>query len=241
MVKESLIFFRDPKSPVSEAYRTLRTNIQFSGVDKALKIITITSSDAGEGKTTTICNLAITMALSEKKVILIDADLRKPRVHSKFMISNETGLTNILAQKKPLESVIKTASVKDLDIITSGPIPPNPSELLQSESMGNFLEDLKKKYDYILLDTPPVGMVTDAAILAAKSDGIILVVTSGKTHIDEAKRAKQLLLNVDAKILGVVLNKVNRYEKGYYQKYYRYYEDEKKASKKSRKKRRSNE
>lgn len=241
MVKESLIFFRDPKSPVSEAYRTLRTNIQFSGVDKALKIITITSSDVGEGKTTTICNLAITMALSEKKVILIDADLRKPRVHSKFMISNETGLTNILAQKKPLESVIKTASVKDLDIITSGPIPPNPSELLQSESMGNFLEDLKKKYDYILLDTPPVGMVTDAAILAAKSDGIILVVTSGKTHIDEAKRAKQLLLNVDAKILGVVLNKVNRYEKGYYQKYYRYYEDEKKASKKSRKKRRSNE
>lgn len=241
MVKESLIFFRDPKSPVSEAYRTLRTNIQFSGVDKALKIITITSSDAGEGKTTTICNLAITMALSGKKVILIDADLRKPRVHSKFMISNETGLTNILAQKKPLESVIKTASVKDLDIITSGPIPPNPSELLQSESMGNFLEDLKKKYDYILLDTPPVGMVTDAAILAAKSDGIILVVTSGKTHIDEAKRAKQLLLNVDAKILGVVLNKVNRYEKGYYQKYYRYYEDEKKASKKSRKKRRSNE
>lgn len=241
MVKESLIFFRDPKSPVSEAYRTLRTNIQFSGVDKALKIITITSSDAGEGKTTIICNLAITMALSGKKVILIDADLRKPRVHSKFMISNETGLTNILAQKKPLESVIKTASVKDLDIITSGPIPPNPSELLQSESMGNFLEDLKKKYDYILLDTPPVGMVTDAAILAAKSDGIILVVTSGKTHIDEAKRAKQLLLNVDAKILGVVLNKVNRYEKGYYQKYYRYYEDEKKASKKSRKKRRSNE
>ncbi|NLM75914.1 MAG: CpsD/CapB family tyrosine-protein kinase [Clostridiaceae bacterium] len=241
MVKESLIFFRDPKSPVSEAYRTLRTNIQFSGVDKALKIITITSSDVGEGKTTTICNLAITMALSGKKVILIDADLRKPRVHSKFMISNETGLTNILAQKKPLESVIKTASVKDLDIITSGPIPPNPSELLQSESMGNFLEDLKKKYDYILLDTPPVGMVTDAAILAAKSDGIILVVTSGKTHIDEAKRAKQLLLNVDAKILGVVLNKVNRYEKGYYQKYYRYYEDEKKASKKSRKKRRSNE
>ncbi len=174
-------------------------------------------------------------------MILIDADLRKPGVHSKFMISNETGLTNILAQKKPLESVIKTASVKDLDIITSGPIPPNPSELLQSESMGNFLEDLKKKYDYILLDTPPVGMVTDAAILAAKSDGIILVVTSGKTHIDEAKRAKQLLLNVDAKILGVVLNKVNRYEKGYYQKYYRYYEDEKKASKKSRKKRRSNE
>lgn len=241
MVKESLIFFRDPKSPVSEAYRTLRTNIQFSGVDKALKIITITSSDAGEGKTTIICNLAITMALSGKKVILIDADLRKPGVHSKFMISNETGLTNILAQKKPLESVIKTASVKDLDIITSGPIPPNPSELLQSESMGNFLEDLKKKYDYILLDTPPVGMVTDAAILAAKSDGIILVVTSGKTHIDEAKRAKQLLLNVDAKILGVVLNKVNRYEKGYYQKYYRYYEDEKKASKKSRKKRRSNE
>lgn len=241
MVKESLIFFRDPKSPVSEAYRTLRTNIQFSGVDKALKIITITSSDVGEGKTTIICNLAITMALSGKKVILIDADLRKPGVHSKFMISNETGLTNILAQKKPLESVIKTASVKDLDIITSGPIPPNPSELLQSESMGNFLEDLKKKYDYILLDTPPVGMVTDAAILAAKSDGIILVVTSGKTHIDEAKRAKQLLLNVDAKILGVVLNKVNRYEKGYYQKYYRYYEDEKKASKKSRKKRRSNE
>lgn len=238
MVKESLIFLRDPKSPVSEAYRAIRTNIQFSGVDRTFKIITVTSTDAGEGKTTTICNLAITMALSGKKVLLIDADLRKPRVHINFAISNETGLTNILAQKKPLGSVIKTASVKDLDIITSGPKPPNPSELLQSESMSKLLDDLKQKYDYIFLDTPPVGMVTDAAILAAKSDGTILVVHSGKTHIDEAQRAKQLLLNVDAKILGVVLNKINRSEKGYCKKYYKYYEDEDITPKRRRRRRR---
>ncbi|KAB3583730.1 CpsD/CapB family tyrosine-protein kinase, partial [Phocaeicola vulgatus] len=187
-----LITISNPKSPVAEAYRTLRTNIQFSNIDGNLQTICVTSSGPGEGKSTTISNLAETFAQAGNRVAIIDCDLRKPRLHRIFKLTNTKGVTTLLSGQSEIEDVIQVAG-SDLTVITSGPIPPNPSELLGSKRMKDLLEVLKKRYDIVLIDAPPVGLVTDAAILSAIVDGIILVVASGKTDIDGAKRAKKLL------------------------------------------------
>ncbi|MTM43691.1 polysaccharide biosynthesis tyrosine autokinase, partial [Turicibacter sanguinis] len=194
-----LITISNPKSPVAEAYRTLRTNIQFSNIDGNLQTICVTSSGPGEGKSTTISNLAETFAQAGNRVAIIDCDLRKPRLHRIFKLTNTKGVTTLLSGQSEIEDVIQVAG-SDLTVITSGPIPPNPSELLGSKRMKDLLEVLKKRYDIVLIDAPPVGLVTDAAILSAIVDGIILVVASGKTDIDGAKRAKKLLENVGARI-----------------------------------------
>lgn len=220
-----LITIKNPKSPVAESYRTLRTNIQFSNIDGDLKTMCVTSSGPGEGKSTTISNLAETFAQAGNRVIVIDCDLRKPRLHKVFALSNTMGMTNLLAGQVEIEDVTRVTG-SDLTVITSGPIPPNPSELLGSQKMKTLLEDLKKKYDVILVDAPPVGVVTDAAILSTIVDGTILVVASGKTEIDGAKRAKQLLENVGARILGVTMTMIPVSRKGYYgYQYYSYYND----------------
>lgn len=224
MSLDKLVSLNNPKSIISEAYRTLRTNIQFSSVDKNIKSISITSFNAEEGKTTTISNLAIMMAKAGKKVLLIDADLRRSKIHEYFEMNNISGLTNALILDKPLKGVIRKSGVKGLDILTSGPKPPNPSEILGSDSMKMLISQAKEEYDRILLDSPPIGAVTDPAILAAIVDGTILVVNYGKTNIEEAKRSKLLLENVNANILGVVLNKIPKNSKGYYNNNY-YYQD----------------
>lgn len=210
-----LITISNPKSPVAEAYRTLRTNIQFSNIDGNLQTICVTSSGPGEGKSTTISNLAETFAQAGNRVAIIDCDLRKPRLHRIFKLTNTKGVTTLLSGQSEIEDVIQVA-VSDLTVITSGPIPPNPSELLGSKRMKDLLEVLKKRYDIVLIDAPPVGLVTDAAILSAIVDGIILVVASGKTDIDGAKRAKKLLENVGARILGVTMTMIPVSKKGYY-------------------------
>lgn len=220
MSLNNLISLNHPKAPISEAYRTLRTNIQFSSLDKNINTILITSAGPEEGKSTTISNLAITMAQANKKILLIDADLRKPKIHEYFGLNNSTGLTNVLVINKYLEDVVKKSTVAGLDILTSGPKPPNPSEILGSNSMKELLDEVKRKYDVILLDSPPVGLVTDPAILSAIVDGTILVVNFGKTSIQEAQRSKQLLENVNANILGVVLNKISGKGNGCYNHYY---------------------
>lgn len=222
---ETLISVNNPKSPISEAYRMLRTNIQFSSYDRLLKVINITSTGPGEGKTTTICNLAVTMAQSGKKVLLIDADLRKPQLHRQFNVKNSRGLTNVLVQHVKTDDVIVATEQRGLDILTTGPIPPNPSELIGSKRMMDIIEVVTMKYDHILIDCPPVGVVTDPALLSAIVDGTIFVVSYGKTSIEESKRAKSLLDNVNANILGVVLNKIPKDGKGYYG-YYQYYGDD---------------
>ncbi len=241
MSLDTLVSLSNPKSPISEAYRTLRTNIQFSSFDKELKTISITSSGPGEGKTTSISNLAITIAQTDKTVLLIDADLRKPQVHRVFQLNNPKGLTNVLAQQIPLEEVVKETRIPGLHILTSGPKPPNPSELLGSNAMKEFIKAVSQKYDMVLIDSPPVGVVTDGAILATVVDGTILVVSSGKTYIEEAQRSKQLLQNVKANILGVVLNRIPVNGRGYYGYYYHhYYEEEaEKPSKKGRRRARA--
>lgn len=219
-----IITYTDPKSPTAEAYRVLRTNIQFVNIDKNIRSIVITSSEAEEGKSTVIVNYAITLAQSNKKILLIDGDLRKPSLHKFFDTSNNKGLTNIIFEDTHYQDVTHTTIVENLDLLTSGPIPPNPSEVLGSVKMKGALDYLKEVYDIILIDSPPVGLVTDSAILSTIVDGTIFVCEAGKTKIDTAKYAKSCLDKVNANILGVVLNKIPIENKGYY-KYpsYQYY------------------
>ncbi|SKA88654.1 capsular exopolysaccharide family [Caloramator quimbayensis] len=228
-----IILKKHPKSPISEAYRTLRTNIQFASFDKEVKVILVTSSGPSEGKTTTASNLAYTLSETSKKVLLVDCDLRKPKIHKIFKISNQTGLSNILIEDYDLSTAIKKAD-NNLYVLTAGTLPPNPVEMISSKKMSDFIEKVKDEYDYIILDTPPVVSVTDAQILSTMADGVILVVSSGEANKEAAIRAKELLLNVNAKILGVVLNKLDIASKGGYgYRYYYYYsEDEGKRKRK---------
>lgn len=202
MEKSELITIQDPKSPVSEAYRTLRTNIQFSSVDNEVQTIMITSSGPGEGKSTTSSNLAAVMAESGAETIIIDCDQRKPTLHKKFLVSNKKGLSDVLAGKAEFKDAVVSTGIDNLDLLTSGTKPPNPSGLLASRRMKTFIEELKEKYRYIIVDTPPVIAVTDAQIVSTYVDGCILVVASSQADRDAALKAKKLLEKVNANILG---------------------------------------
>lgn len=228
-----LITHTNSKSPISEAYRTLRTNIQFSSVDKQIKTLVVTSPTMSEGKTTTITNLAETFAQAGNRVIIVDADLRRPRVHQVFEVSNQQGLTNVLAGQVGLKDVVKVAG-SQINILTSGPIPPNPSELLGSTKMKELVQVLSDHYDIVLIDTPPVNVVTDAAVLSTLVDGVILAIASGKTEIESGKRALKSLEAVNANVLGAVMTMVPVTKKGYYS--YQYYSYEEGAENKKKRK-----
>lgn len=204
----NLITHSEPKSPISEQFRTVRTNIQFSAIDTEISTILVTSSSPGEGKSTTISNLAVTFANQDKKVLLIDADLRKPTIHYTFQLENYDGLTSALTKGLPVGKVAQETKVKNLSVITSGPIPPNPSELLSSNAMKRFIEECKVHFDVVLFDMPPVLAVTDAQIIAKECDGVVLVIRSGHAEKDNVKKSKELLDRVGSKILGAVLNAV---------------------------------
>ena len=238
MKRPRIFTLRNPKSPVSEAFRTLRTNIQFYSIDDPIKSLVVTSSGPGEGKSTVSINIAATIAQTEKKVLLIDGDLRKPTLHRAFNMSSLKGLTNILVEDAEYTDVLYGAKeVKGLDVIGSGPIPPNPAELLGSNKMKAFIESMNEKYDMVILDAPPIGLVTDSAILSTIVDGTILVCAVGEADINATKRAKDLLDKVNANILGVVLNKVPIKGSGYYKYHYSqyydysYYDDDKRRGK----------
>ena len=218
-VQRKLIATTDPKSPISEQYRTIRTNIVFSSVDQTIRSLMVTSAGPGEGKSTTTANLAIVFAQQGKKVLLVDADMRKPTMQYTFNSSNAIGLTNVLAKQKVLEAAVFETDVDGLDLLSSGPIPPNPAELLGSNAMSELLEAAYNEYDMVIFDTPPVLAVTDAQVLANQCDGTVLVVNSGKTEIDGALRAKELLEAAKAKLLGVVLNNRKLKESSYYYYY----------------------
>jgi capsular exopolysaccharide synthesis family protein len=204
----SLITKFNPKSPISEQYRTIRTNIEFASIDKQLRSLLVTSSGPSEGKSSTTANLAVVFAQQGKKVLLIDGDLRKPTVHYAFKFDNRIGLSTLLVGEKPLEESIKETDIPNLDILTSGPIPPNPSELLGSNAMKKMLQLAEERYDIILLDTPPVLAVTDAQILANICDGSMIVVRSEQTEYQAIQKAKELLVPADAKLIGIILNDV---------------------------------
>ncbi|WP_207655804.1 CpsD/CapB family tyrosine-protein kinase [Vallitalea okinawensis] len=228
MVSKNLIAYNNPKSPITEAYRMLRTNLYYCHTDKRIQTIVVTSPDKGEGKTTTGGNLALTIAKDGHKVLILDCDLRKPRVHKYFKVDNEQGITNMLVDGLPFENIRKIfQGDSNIHIVTSGPLPPNPAELLGSQKMLQFLKKLKEEYDYILIDAPPVGQVTDAAVIGPEADGVILTLASAQSNIHAAKRAKELLDNVGAKIIGTVLTKVDKSNTGYkYYSYYNYYGEE---------------
>jgi len=215
-----LIVHEEIKSPISEAYRTLRTNLQFSKSQGKLKTIMFTSAGPGEGKSTTVANTAVALAQSGKKVILMDCDLRKPVQHKIFGKKNR-GLTNILVEEVKIEEFLQKTEIENLRILTGGPIPPNPSELLGSSKMQEILNYLKSQADYLIIDVPPVVAVTDACVLAAKVDGIALVVNFGAIRPEMAQKAKNLLLKANGHVLGVIINRVEIEEEDSY--YYYYY------------------
>jgi capsular exopolysaccharide synthesis family protein len=230
-IASHLVTHFDPKSSVSEAYRALRTSLLFSRVStveadgtKLGSLFGITSSAPKEGKSTTISNLAITVAQGGQKVLLIDCDLRRPVLHAVFGYNKEPGITNYLVGRATIDDIIRTSPIRNLDVVTSGTIPPNPSELIGSERMKEFLADMQKRYDLILIDTPPVIPVTDAQVVSTLVDGMIIVISSGVTQTELAKRSKDLILKVGGKIVGLVLNNFDIYNTyGSYYKYYRYY------------------
>ncbi|STP30550.1 capsular exopolysaccharide family protein [Enterococcus durans] len=206
----SLISVADQTATIPEQYRAIRSNIQF------------TSSGPGEGKSTTSANLAVVFANSGKKVLLVDADLRKPSVALTVHLSNINGLTNLLGSKeKDIQECIVETMIDNLWVMTSGPKPPNPSEMLDSKRMMDIIAELKKQYDLIIFDTPPVASVTDAQILSAKTDGVVLVVRERKTIKKDLLKAKKLLAIAKANILGIVYNGVKKSSEYDYYYYHR--------------------
>jgi len=186
-------------------------------------LLLITSVNPGDGKTIVATNLAASLAQAGENVLLIDADIRKPRCHRVFSLPNRVGLTNVLVESLDVDQAIQSVSSLDLSVMTSGPIPPNPAELLDSPPMGVLLRKVRDRYDHVLIDSPPAGALADATILASKVDGILLVLQSGETRIDQAREVKESLERANGRILGAVLNKVKYSTKDYRYRYY--YED----------------
>ncbi len=213
-----------PRDPISEAYRVLRTNLSFSAIDKELQDLLITSSSPGEGKSTTVANLATVMAQTGKRVIVVDADLRRPVQHKVFALPNNQGLTTaLLDQKTAVSSHIQSTPIRNLRVMTSGPIPPNPAELLNSQRMAQVLAELREEAEIIIYDTPPVLTVADASILSSQVDGCILIIETGKTRRDTFIQAAQRLHKTGSNLFGVVMNRLRPGRSGYYYDYYYYY------------------
>jgi len=201
-----LITISDPNSPVAEAYRTLRMNLQFAALDKALRSVLITSPGSGEGKSTTLANLAVTMGQVDRRVIMVDSDLRRPHLHELFGLHNETGLTTMMLDDAALASPpLQETSVPGLRLLASGTLPPRPSDLLGSQRMDKVIEALLNDADILLFDAPPVMAATDAVVLSTKMDGVLLVVSAGETKREAAQQALERLKKVNANVLGAVL------------------------------------
>ncbi|MCY8316562.1 CpsD/CapB family tyrosine-protein kinase [Bacillus vallismortis] len=205
-MRRTVIAMSEPKSLNSEQYRTIRTNIEFASVDRQMKSVMITSASPGEGKSTTAANLAVVFAQQGKKVLLVDADLRRPTVHTAFHLENIIGLTSVLLRKSSLKQAMQASNEKQLDVLTSGPIPPNPAELLSSKEMKELANEACAAYDMVIFDTPPILAVADAQILGSVADGSILVISSGKTEKERAAKAKEALESCNSKLLGAIMN-----------------------------------
>lgn len=216
----NLITISDTKSIISEQFRTIRANITFSMPDQELKTILVTSSTPGEGKSTNAANLGVVFAQEGKRVLIIDGDLRKPTLHQTFKTFNKLGLSNVISKKAAYNEAIQETFIFGLDVLTSGPIPPNPAELLASKSMDALILDVKRDYDIVIMDAPPLLSVSDAQILANKCDGTVLVVNTGVVEKEAVRKANAILSNAQSIIIGVVLNKyVTPKRQHYYNEY----------------------
>jgi protein-tyrosine kinase len=205
-----LITVSEPRSPISEAYRTLRTNLDFAGLDRKLQTLVITSAGVGEGKSTTLANLAVVTAQAGQKVILVDADLRRPSLHGIFGLANDSGLTTMMMEETALASPpLQDTGIEGLSLLASGPLPPNPAELMGSRRMEEVIAVLSQRASHVFFDTPPVVAVTDAAVLSTKVDGVLLVISAGKTRREYARSAVQRLQQINARLVGTVLTNVS--------------------------------
>lgn len=217
-----LITVTQPKSPVAEQYRTIRTNIEFMAVDREIQAILVTSATQGEGKSTTASNLAVAYAQQGKNVLIIDTDMRRPTVHYTFRVANGLGLSSLLTRQAEKEKVILPTKVDNLSILTAGPIPPNPAELLSSRAMEHLISQLREEFDVIIFDAPPLLQVADSRITSKLTDGVVLVVGCTTSDRQRVLKAKEQLELAEAKILGVVLNRRELTDDSAYQYYYSY-------------------
>lgn len=218
--RPGLVVSSKPNSVVSEQFRTIRTNIQFSMLDESLKSIVITSAGPGSGKSIISANLAATFASEDKRVLLVDADLRKPTVHKTFRVRNNDGLTTLLTKREAqIQELVYRSHIEGLYILTSGIIPPNPAELLSSNRMNELMKMLEEEFDIVIYDMPPIIAVTDAQIMASKADGTIFVLPKGQASKDEVFKAKELLDMVNANVLGAIFNRVEKSTDNYYYYY----------------------
>lgn len=217
MLSKQLITHYEPKSYASECFKMLRTNLNFINIDQEQKVFIVTSSTKDEGKSTTICNLAISYAQEGKKVLLVDCDLRKSTVHKMFGLPQIPGLTELLSNSKDGANAVKRLEdFKNLDVIPAGQFPPSPADLLGSKTTASFFEIIRSKYDVILLDTPPILHVTDAAVLSRFVDGVVLVVAEGESKKDAVVESVNAFRKVNANILGIIKTKVESSKKDYY-------------------------
>ena len=217
-----LITLAEPKSAASEAYRMLRTNIQFAGLDQPVRSIVFTSAAPGEGKTTSVANFGVVAAEGGSRVCLIDSDLRRPTLHRVFGVTNTRGLTTALLHNLPLADVAQPTRTPSLSVVTSGPLPPNPSELVGSRRMRELIAATATDFDLVLCDSPPIISVTDGIALAAQCDGVVLVIRAGAIAHDAIRRATEQIEAVKSRVLGVLLNNVDLRRDGHYYQYYRY-------------------
>ena len=220
-VEKDLLVNLKPNDPISETYRALRTRISFSSTDEhPVKSVMVTSPGPQEGKTITLCNLGIAVAQSQKRVLLIDADMRKPRLHDVFKRKNEVGLSSYLTGQHSFDDVVQKTDIENLHLVSGGILPPNPSELLSTHKMAEFMEKAKKGFDIVLLDTPPIGILTDAAIISKNVDGAIMIVQSAKTSKKILSHIYQLLTHARARVIGIVFNRVSVTDRDPYYSYY---------------------
>jgi capsular exopolysaccharide synthesis family protein len=216
-----LVTSRQPKSSSAEAFRTLRTNIEFSSLDNKVQTLLVTSATPNEGKSLIVANLGVSMAMDGKKVLIMDIDLRNPTLHKFFNADNMVGLTNILVKENlAFEDVLVSTHQENLFLLPTGPLPPNPAEVVNSNRLREFFTFLKKHFDIILTDAPPVIAVADASILASYLDGTVLVISSGEVEKNVVHTASEQLKKVKANVLGVVLNKMRNSDNRYYYSYY---------------------
>lgn len=201
-----LVVDEQPHATVSEQFRTIRTNIMYSSVNKEIRSVLFTSDMAAAGKSTVAANMAVAYAQAGKKTLLLDADLRRPTSHETFKVPNRAGLSTLIVNDIPLEEVIKSTGFENLDLITSGPIPPNPAELLSASKLDAIMFRMMTHYDMVIIDSPPILSVTDAQLLSKNANGVVLVTDVGKNNRDRLNEAKDLLNKSGANILGIVLN-----------------------------------
>ena len=223
---EKLITYHTPRDPVSEAFRVLRTNLGFSAIDEGLDSLLVTSASPGEGKSTIVSNIGVVMAQTGKQVVIVDADLRLPTQHKIFGASNNQGMTTaLLDTETPVVEHLQKTSIPGLRLLSSGPLPPNPAELLNSQRMSQILQELNEEVDLVIFDTPPTLTVTDSAILSTQVDGCVIVAEVGKTRRAAIIRATESLLKAEANVFGIVLNRLQPKRSGYYDYnyYYQYY------------------